>query len=136
MTCVMSGTFKQKAWITAGHEMRRPPMTCIHRWLVPAPDGRAMLPSTCKLCGAQKSFPAYETYAYQGRGPLTLKGSGPHIPPPKPRKDPATHCRKGHEMTEDNVTVESIGARTRVRCKTCRRVYQRKSNAKRRVVQG
>ena len=45
--------------------------------------------------------------------------------PPKP---PATHCRKGHEYTEDNVYVDSRGARN---CRACKKVTQQRADAKR-----
>jgi len=56
-------------------------MTCTHRWLIPTPDGRHMLPAECKKCGAQTVFPASSEYEYVGQAPLTLKGSIEHAKP-------------------------------------------------------
>jgi len=33
-------------------------MNCVHHWLIPTPDGRALLPSECKRCGAVREFSA------------------------------------------------------------------------------
>lgn len=104
-------------------------MTCVHRWKIPSPDGRAMLPATCKHCGATKAFPASLEFAYGEKVPLTLKGSAKHARLVVTRKAPATHCTKGHELTEGNVVFEVTG---RTRCKTCRQMYSR--NSKRRAV--
>ena len=35
---------------------------CVHRWVLPAADGREMLPARCRRCGATRLFIAGELY--------------------------------------------------------------------------
>lgn len=43
----------------------------------------------------------------------------------RPKKEKATHCKWGHELTEDNLYLNSTNGVTS--CRTCRRVSQRQS---------
>src|SRR5262245_28489735 len=40
-------------------------------------------------------------------------------PPPKPPKPPATHCKRGHPFTPENLLLAIVNGRQRRRCKTC-----------------
>ena len=32
---------------------------CAHWWVIETPDGRERLPARCRVCGAERTFPAY-----------------------------------------------------------------------------
>ncbi len=38
-------------------------MTCVHHWLIPAPNGEMWLLVTCRHCGAEKRF--LSSYDYE-----------------------------------------------------------------------
>lgn len=38
-------------------------MTCVHHWLIPAPNGEMWLMGMCKHCGAEKRF--LSSYDYE-----------------------------------------------------------------------
>jgi len=82
-----------------GHEMT-PENTYVYRGV-----------RSCRACHAMTSLDHY--HCQHEAEALTLDQA-----PPQPRP-PKTHCQKGHELTPENIVVQTWRGKTYQRCRTC-----------------